>query len=54
MYYFKHTRCRAAICILGVLILVRLDAKTEFDGVLSAEDVLPLLKSRDIFYGLLR
>lgn len=42
MYYLKHTRCRAAICILGILIWVRLGSKTVFfDGVLSAEACFP-------------
>lgn len=54
MYYFKpavgDTKCKAAICILGVLILVRVGSRTLlFNGVLSAEDALPLLKSHGIF-----
>lgn len=50
MYYFKHTRCRAAICLLGALTLVRLCPKQAlFEEVLSAADMLPLLKSHGIF-----
>ena len=54
MYYFKpavgDTTCKAAICILGVLILVRIGSRTLFfDRVLSAEDALPLLKSHGIY-----
>lgn len=58
MYYFKSavgdSRCRAAICILGVRRLVRVCFKTIlFDGVLSA-DVLPLLKSHGILMSFWR
>lgn len=53
IYYFKpaagDTRYRAAICIFGILILVRVGSKTTlFDGLL-AEDVITLLKNHDFF-----
>lgn len=55
MYYFKpavgDTRSQAAIGILAILVLVRVGSRTLLsDGVLSAEDGLPLLKSHGIVW----
>lgn len=55
MYYFKpavgDTKSQAAICILEVLVLVTGGTRTSLsDWVLSAEDVLLLLKSHGILW----
>ena len=48
MYYFEPTRCRATICIVGVLILVKVGSKTiVFDGLVSR--CASSIESHDIF-----